>query len=471
MTLNAEGAYGRPPSLCGRFLVVGMAKMRCSGLVALGLLLLVSTARAEPRIALLIGNQSYAAEIGPLVNTHTDVTILGNVLKQLGFRLTIVRDAGLARLHQELNAYARQLRQAGPDAVGFLYYSGHGAANGGINYLIPVDVQSSTDPALWDQSLRLTEITHKLRAEAGNATHFVIFDACRNNLNLRKVGTRALLQPKGFVPVHQEPGMLIAYSTAENELASDAGIYAKLLAEEIVKPDIEAVAMFRVVQRRTRAAINQEPWLGFSAIGDIYLASTDNGGDKRSTPEITFKPCTTDKSFDPGPDTFLITVVAIEEDDTTLQNILKEAQRTGNKDHAGQILAAVRDGKIRSVANETLTLRIKGVSNDTLPISLPYLAGERICKGTTRVDRSYDGVLVANIPILTREYLGHATLALPRQLLQKSPNAQLCIEPSFTLAYPTERRQNMHCDRIGPLHTAASDGTRGRTSILIRKKQ
>jgi len=45
--------------------------------------------------------------------------------------------------------------------------------------------------------------------------------------------------------------MLIAYATAEGELASDVGVgagpYAKALAEEIIKPGVEAVAMFRVV--------------------------------------------------------------------------------------------------------------------------------------------------------------------------------------------------------------------------------
>jgi len=84
------------------------------------------------------------------------------------------------------------------------------------------------------------------------------------------------MQSKGFVPVAQENGMLIAYATAEGELASDvgsnAGPYAKTLAEEIVKPGVEAVVMFRAVQRRVRAAISQEPYLGFNALGDVYFA-------------------------------------------------------------------------------------------------------------------------------------------------------------------------------------------------------
>ena len=72
-----------------------------------------------------------------------------------------------------------------------------------------------------------------------------------------------------------ESGMLIAYATAEGELASDVGIgagpYASVLAEEIVKPGVEAVAMFRIVQRRVRMAIKQEPYLGFNAMDDVCV--------------------------------------------------------------------------------------------------------------------------------------------------------------------------------------------------------
>ena len=257
------------------------------------LLLLLPTplhAQAEKRIALLIGNQGYGSEIGRLANPHNDVALLEKTLKALGFEVRTVRDAGLAGLHQAVNAYARRVQAAGPNAVGFFYYSGHGAADAGTNYLIPIDVKTTETGELWDQSLRLTEITRKLKTEAGNATHFVVFDACRNTLKLTNAGSRALVQSKGFVPVVQESGMLIAYATAEGELASDlgagAGPYAKVLAEEIVRPGIEAVTMFRVVQRRVRMAIKQEPYLGFNAMGDVYLAGAEMPKPPSPGPEV-----------------------------------------------------------------------------------------------------------------------------------------------------------------------------------------
>jgi formylglycine-generating enzyme required for sulfatase activity len=234
-----------------------------------------SAALAEKRLALLIGNEAYTSAIGRLANPHNDVALLEETLKGVGFEVVSLRDAGLGALNRAVNAYARRVQAAGAGAIGFFYYSGHGASDGNTNYLIPVDVQTTETGELWDQSLRLTEITRKLKSEAGNATHFVVFDACRNTLKLTQPGSRAMVQSKGFVPVSQENGMLIAYATAEGELASDlgsdAGPYAKVLAEEIVKSGIEAVAMFRVVQRRVRAAIRQEPYLGFSALGDVYF--------------------------------------------------------------------------------------------------------------------------------------------------------------------------------------------------------
>ena len=248
-------------------------------------------AHAEKRVALLLGNQAYTSEIGPLANPHNDVALLEKALKSLGFEVASVRDAGLADMHQAINAYVRRTREAGPGAVGFLYYAGHGASDSAINYLIPVDVKSAEEGDLWDRSLRVTEIVRKLKAEAGNATHFVVLDACRNTLKLRKAGSKAVVQSRGLIRVTEEAGMLIAYATAEGELASDVGVgagpYARVLAEEIVKPGVEAVTMFRNVQRRVRAAIRQEPHLQFSALGDVYLAGAKPGAILPPPPQLS----------------------------------------------------------------------------------------------------------------------------------------------------------------------------------------
>jgi hypothetical protein len=65
---------------------------------------------------------------------------------------------------------------------------------------------------------------------------------------------------------------LIGLSVRKWRGICSAGPYANVLAEEIVKPGIEAVVMFRAVQRRVRVAIHQEPYLSFSDLGDVYFA-------------------------------------------------------------------------------------------------------------------------------------------------------------------------------------------------------
>jgi len=71
--------------------------MRRFGWVALALVFFmlagVPAARAEKRIALLIGNQAYNPRVGSLKNPHTDVEIVGASLKLLGFEVTTLKDA------------------------------------------------------------------------------------------------------------------------------------------------------------------------------------------------------------------------------------------------------------------------------------------------------------------------------------------------------------------------------------------
>jgi uncharacterized caspase-like protein len=203
--------------------ITGGALILRAAFIVLLIALLPSYARAEAKIALLIGNEAYGSEMGRLANPHNDVALLESKLKEIGFDVAVVRDGGLGALNRAVNAYARRLHAAGPNAVGFFYYSGHGASDGSVNYLIPVDVKTTETGELWDQSLQLTEITRKLKRDASNATHFVVFDACRNTLTLTQSGSRAIVQSKGFLPVAQENGMLIAYATAEGELATDVG--------------------------------------------------------------------------------------------------------------------------------------------------------------------------------------------------------------------------------------------------------
>ncbi|MGO9544391.1 MAG: caspase domain-containing protein [Rhodomicrobium sp.] len=202
------------------------------GAVALVIILatLASVARAAdpPRFALLIGNQRYSDAVGPLKNPKNDIALVKSALLKIGFadaNITVVSDADRVGMLKAFDEFASQVGRAGPGAISFFYYSGHGAANEKRdNFLIPTDITEVYASGFWYRSVALRELLDRLNAEAPDAKHFVIFDACRNALKLKETGGKALSQPKGFQAIRNIPGgMLIAFATAEGELASDQG--------------------------------------------------------------------------------------------------------------------------------------------------------------------------------------------------------------------------------------------------------
>jgi len=239
------------------------------------LFLLPLVAQAEGRLALLIGNQDYGEKVGPLKNPHNDIALVAAALEKLSFKVTRIKDAGYKAIDTALKRHIQEVRRAGKDTISFVYYSGHGAADPDtqINYVIPVDVTSADDPEVWANSIDLKEIVNRLREQSPNAVHYVIFDACREELRLARDGRKAL-ERKGFIPIANISAVMIAYATAPGKTASDAGdgggVYAKVLAEEIIK----SVMMFRNVQLKVKETIGQDPWLSFPTLPAVYFAGT-----------------------------------------------------------------------------------------------------------------------------------------------------------------------------------------------------
>jgi len=256
---------------------MGAARRPCLFAVV-GLLVVASgffpaLAQQQGRHALLIGNQAYNANVGPLRNPHNDIALIATVLEKLSFRTILVKDADYRAIDMAIKRHIWNVRRDGQGAIGFVYYSGHGAADPEtkINYLIPVDVGNADDEDLWTGSINLDRMVEQLHGGAPQATHYVVFDACRNELNLSRKGKKAL-SDKGFVPLAYTPGVMLAYATAPGRTTDDRGSYARALAEEIGKPGVEALTMFRRVAGRVKHEIGQDPWMSASTLPDVYFA-------------------------------------------------------------------------------------------------------------------------------------------------------------------------------------------------------
>ena len=240
-------------------------------------LLLPLPAQAEARIALLIGNEAYNAKVGPLQNPINDITLIGAALEKLNFKVTLVKNADYRSTNANIKRHIAAVRREGQGVISLFYYSGHGAANPEtkVNYLIPVDVANADDKDLWLYSINLNTLVDNLREQASGATHYVIFDACRNELNLTTKGQKSLTN-KGFEPMKYTPGVLVAYATAPGGTASDVGsgggAYARALSDEIAKPGVDSMLVFTRVARRVQREIGQDPFLSASTMPEVYFA-------------------------------------------------------------------------------------------------------------------------------------------------------------------------------------------------------
>src|SRR6185295_11365600 len=100
-------------------------------------------------------------------NPLNDIRIVADALKSVGFEvMKPIENAQRSAMLMAIHAFAAKLKAAGHDAVGFLYYSGHGIASTGENYLIPVDVDEPSTVLLSVQGVKQSEVLAILRGEA-----------------------------------------------------------------------------------------------------------------------------------------------------------------------------------------------------------------------------------------------------------------------------------------------------------------
>src|SRR5208337_3317982 len=98
-----------------------------------------------------------------------DIAAIKSALRKVGFaeqNIMVISDASRIAMLQAFDAFAAKLKEAGPNAISFFYYSGHGAANDRRdNYLIPVDVAEPTTSGFWYSSVNLKDLIDRLNSD------------------------------------------------------------------------------------------------------------------------------------------------------------------------------------------------------------------------------------------------------------------------------------------------------------------
>lgn len=237
----------------------------------------------ERGVGLLIGVSEYAAaEDGgwsPLDNAVHDVELVCSMLKQAGYRVTVLRDPEWA----EIDASVADFHVAATDAPSAIaYFAGHGFQYGGQQFLVPANapLRSSTD------ELRGNFINiENLRYALGAAEGFSLFmlDACRTanpHVHFDAV-TNAAASVSNLGKV-ELPGGAVIFSTGEGRPAYDEAPldsplspFANAVASNLAVPGL---ALFDFYGRLSEDVIERTRDMdpGGAQYPAIYISGTPN---------------------------------------------------------------------------------------------------------------------------------------------------------------------------------------------------
>ncbi len=241
------------------------------------MMLATAAAAAETRIALVIGNSSYAS--GPLPNPANDAQMMADTLSKLGFDVITRRNADQNTMKRAIQDFGSRLEKGGPSAVGLFYYAGHGVQLNGRNYLIPTTAQIDREGDVEIEAVSADWVIEQMRY-ARNRLNIVILDACRNNPFTRSMRS----VDHGLATMDAPAGILIAYSTAPGAVAMDGNgkdsPYTEALSQAMrdLHEPVEQVFKHVRVGVMSATANKQVPWESSSLTGDFYFAGANTAG-------------------------------------------------------------------------------------------------------------------------------------------------------------------------------------------------
>jgi hypothetical protein len=263
-----------------------MRALRLIGIIA-GLLIAAlpaaGTARAESRLAFVVGNDGYR-NVSQLQKAVNDARAIGHGLQQLGFRVTLGENLAWRDFVEKFSIFENSIQ---PGDIAFLFYSGHGVEIDGANYLIPVDaprVAPEQQSLLRDVSISTDNLIQRLKAR-GTRTQIIVLDACREN-PFRQANGRSVGGARGLAGASLPGGVFMIYSAGVGEVALDRlsdndanpnSVFTRSFLPLLENPDNSLIA----VAKQTRAAVKslassigqtQSPAYYDEIDGEIFLA-------------------------------------------------------------------------------------------------------------------------------------------------------------------------------------------------------
>jgi len=233
----------------------------------------VSTKSSSQKLnvyALVIGNSSY--QISGLNNAVSDSKLMADKFKSYGFNVTSINNVSRKSFVRALMDFSEKAKDAD---VTILYYSGHGMQLGGVNYLLPVDIdlKGSEDIVALD-GISLNDIERRYMP---GKSRIIFLDACRSK-PFKTSQTRG--GDVGLAPVNVSRGTLISFATKDGGVAYDGvggknSPYTGALASSLDEKEDISIVLRGVRDEVIRATQGkQEPWeYGSLSGGKLVISS------------------------------------------------------------------------------------------------------------------------------------------------------------------------------------------------------
>ncbi len=256
--------------------------------------------QAAERVALVIGNGGYQ-HAKPLANPTRDAAAVSKLLRDAGFEVVTVEDAGVEEMYLGMEKFKKAAAGA---RVGLFYYAGHGMEVDGKNFLLPVDAVLESPVQLRTQTVSLDTVLNDMKAVRLPAK-LVILDCCRDNPLTRSwMATRSnvagglIAVPDASIP----EATMIMYASAPGQVALDGtggnSPFTAALVKHLAEPGVSAFDAFLGVSDAVAKSTGerQVPWIKFDGAGRTFRLfalgreGTGSSSGSSTRPEVMVEP-------------------------------------------------------------------------------------------------------------------------------------------------------------------------------------
>lgn len=240
--------------------------------------MLLSLPLQAKRIALVMGNDNYTS-VSKLQKAGNDATAMARELKSAGFTVQLHKDLNYRGMVRAVEAFTNNI--TGGDEV-VVFFAGHGVQIKNGSYLLPTDIEASSESEVEKTAYELLALTDKI-SEAKPAFSLVMVDACRDN-PLKSRG-RSVGNARGLSAIEPPKGQMVVYSASRGQQALDRlsdkdpnpnGVFTREFITQMQKPGVRIEDIMRGVQDSVETLAktvnhDQRPAVYNEARGNFYF--------------------------------------------------------------------------------------------------------------------------------------------------------------------------------------------------------